>query len=471
MSRPYRVTLVSVMALMCLAAPTTAASPDWKKLDDEVLKHYQTIVRFDTADPPGNEKPLSDYLVNTLKSAGIDVQTFAMEAHRPNVVARLKGSGKKKPLLLMAHQDVVNVDLAKWKFPPFSATRDGGYIYGRGTIDDKDNVTASLMAMLLMKRQNVPLDRDVIFLAEAGEEGNTQLGIEFMVDKHFDAIDSEYCIAEGAEVMRVDGKVKYAGVQTMEKIPRAIAVTAKGVAGHGSRPLRTNPIAHLSSAMAAIANYQAPIKLNETTTAYFERLAAISPPADAARYRAVLKPGTKEAAEAFEYLLEHEPFHASVLHTSVSPNIIEGGYRINVIPSEAKGLLDVRVLPNEDPQLTLDALRKVVNDPAMTVDWAPRNTRPGITARLDTEAFKVIEATFKEHYQTTVLPVMSTGATDMAYLRAKGVQCYGVGAAIDEEDGPKGFGMHSDQERLIEAELYRFVHFFYDAVVKLAQAK
>src|SRR6187455_2892518 len=165
--------------------------PDWAQLEAETMKHFQAIIRLDSTDPPGNEKPVVDYLKQVLEAEGIPVEIFALEPNRPNLVARLKGSGSKRPLLIVGHTDTVNVDPAKWSHPPFSADREGGYIYGRGTVDDKDNVAVSLMTMLLLKRLNVPLDRDVIFLAEAGEEGTTRIGIQFMVNEHFDAIDAE----------------------------------------------------------------------------------------------------------------------------------------------------------------------------------------------------------------------------------------------------------------------------------------
>ena len=220
----------------------TPARPDWKALEAETLNHFQSLVRIQTMDPPGGEEAAAKYLVQALQKDGIPAQTFTLEPGRTNVVARLKGNGKRRPLLLMGHTDTVNVDPAKWTFPPFSAARDSGYIYGRGTLDDKDNVTASLMTMLLLKRLNVPLDRDVIFLAEAGEEGPTRVGIQFMVNQHFGEIEAEYCLAEGGGVSRVGGRAKYASVQTLEKIPRAIELTVRGVAGHGSVPLKTNPI-------------------------------------------------------------------------------------------------------------------------------------------------------------------------------------------------------------------------------------
>ena len=178
--------------------------------------------------------------------------------------------------------------------------RDGGYIYGRGSVDDKDNVVAGLMAMLLLKRQNVPLDRDVIFLAEAGEEGSTRVGIQFIVNEQFAAVDAEYCLAEGGGVTRVGGKVKFASVQTLEKIPRGIELTARGPAGHGSVPLRGNAVVHLANAVAKVAAWKPPIRLNGTTRAYFERLASISTPEEARRYRDILSPDRQTADAADE---------------------------------------------------------------------------------------------------------------------------------------------------------------------------
>jgi len=464
-----RVALLTA-ALLSFATTQAPATPDWSRIDAETLKHFQALLRFDTADPPGQEADAAAYLKQVLEAEGIPVETFSLEPHRPNLVARLKGNGKRRPLLLMAHTDVVNVDPKKWTFPPFSATRDGGYVYGRGAVDDKDNVATSLMVMLLLKRLNVALDRDVIFLAESGEEGSTRVGIQFMVNQHYPTIDAEYCLAEGGNVTRENGAAKFASVQTLEKRPYAVELVARGPAGHGSVPLETNAVTHVSQAVAAVAAWTPPIRLNETTSAYFRRLAEISPPEQAARYRAVLDP--KTAAAADEYFRKHEPRHASMLRTSISPNIIQAGYRVNVIPSEAIATLDVRGLQDEDMPALLDQIRKIVNDPSVEVRLAKRDTRPpGVGARIDSEAFKMIEGAVQQHYKVITLPTMSTGATDMAYLRSKGMQCYGVGPATDIEDGPKGFGAHSDQERILESELHRFMRFYWDVVVQLARTR
>jgi acetylornithine deacetylase/succinyl-diaminopimelate desuccinylase-like protein len=161
-----------------------------------------------------------------------------------------------------------------------------------------------------------------------------------------------------------------------------------------------------------------------------------------------------------------------MLRTSVSPNIFQGGYRVNVIPSEARATLDIRALPDENMESFLEEVRKVVNDPSVEVKFAERDVRPGSREqRLDSEAFLAIEANVEKHYGAPTLPTMSTGATDMAYLRAKGIQCYGIGPALDVEDGPKGFGAHSDQERILESELHRFVRFNWDVLMEVARAK
>ncbi|MFM8911752.1 MAG: M20 family metallopeptidase, partial [Flammeovirgaceae bacterium] len=187
-----------VLCLLILSSTSIFAQPklpDWAKLQDETMRHFQAMLRINSSTATGTEAPVVDYLKTVLKKEGITTQIFANDPKHPNLVARVKGNGKKKPLLLMAHTDVVSVDSTKWIHPPFSATREKGYVYGRGSVDDKDNVVAALMVMLQLKRLNITLDRDVIFLAESGEESNTKVGIEFMVKQHWAEIDAEYCFA------------------------------------------------------------------------------------------------------------------------------------------------------------------------------------------------------------------------------------------------------------------------------------
>ena len=466
------ITRILVFFLLLTLVPsitTQAQQPDWAKVEEETMRHFQAILRLDTSNPPGNESLVAEYLKSVLEREGIETIILANDPKRANLVARLRGSGKKRPILIMGHTDVVTVDPTKWKHPPFSATREEGYVYGRGATDDKDNVVACLMVMLLLKRMNTPLDRDVIFLAEASEEGGGPNGIGFMVSQHWAEIDAEYCFAEGGAVVRAGGKIQYAGVATTEKIPQGARLVARGVSGHGSVPLRSNAIVHLAQAVAKVAAWRTPMRLNETTRAYFERLAKLSPPEAAARYNKLLQPGATDDAQ--EYLAVNEPRMYSTLRTSISPNIIKGGYRSNVIPSEAEATLDIRAAPTEDLAWFFDEMKKVINDPSIEI-VRNQGSRPGAPpSRLDTEAFRLIEEANKRVYNIVTLPTMLTGATDMAQLRARGMQCYGIGPMTDSEDGPKGFGAHSDQERILEEALHKFVRFHWNIVVNLAEAK
>jgi acetylornithine deacetylase/succinyl-diaminopimelate desuccinylase-like protein len=467
-----RLALLLVFLTPSAVSTQAGAQPDWTRLQAETMQHYQAVLRIDTRNPPGNETVLVEYLKQVLDKEGIPSQIVGSDPKRSNLVARLKGNGSKRPLFIMGHSDTVTTDDAKWKFPPLSATLDGGYVYGRGTVDDKDNLTAALMTMLLLKRLNVPLARDVIFVSEAGEEGSSGIGIGYLVRDQFPLIDAEYCIAEGGGVVRIGGEVKYATVQTLEKIPRGIELVSRGISGHGSVPLKSNAIVHLAAAVARVGEWRPEVRFNETTGSYFRKLAAVSPPEVAKIYRDVLSSDPKVQRAADDWLLENEPRHSSMLRTSVSPNIFNGGYRSNVIPSEAKATLDVRALPDEDPAKFLEQVKRVVNDPAVEVRFTGQNERPATAPpRLDSDVYKALEAAGTRVYNSITLPTMSTGATDMAQLRAKGVQCYGIGSATDFEDPPKGFGAHSDQERILENELHRFVRYNWEVVTAVAGAR
>jgi acetylornithine deacetylase/succinyl-diaminopimelate desuccinylase-like protein len=464
-----------LLAVFALAAFVQSAGSQvqWNAaaIEAETMQHFQALLRLDTSSPPGNEIRAVEYLEQALKREGIPYQIFSKDPQRPNLVARIKGNGKKRPILVMGHTDVVTVDPQKWTFPPFGATRDGGYVYGRGAVDDKDSVAAGLMLMLTLKRTGVALDRDVIFLAESGEEGAPEFGAQFMIDNHFSAIDAEYCFAEGGGIVRTGGKVQQANVGTTEKEPRPIELIARGPAGHGSVPSKNNAVARLSAALAKVAAWVPPLQIHETTVAYFRTLSTLVPEDVAQRYRDVLSPDPNVSAPAAEWLLENQPQHWSMLHTSLVPTIVDGGYRYNVIPSEAKAIVDVRLHPEEDQKTFLDRVRAVVDDPTVEVRWFRDPYRPAGASRLNTEAYNVLQAQLKAHYGAVTLPMMGTGATDMAQIRSKGIQCYGIGPAIDSEDAGKGFGAHSDQERILESELHRFVRLQHDVVLELARAR
>ncbi len=443
---------------------------DWAALEPEALRHFQSVVRMDSSGPPDHESKVADYVKRTLESAGIEVKVFAKDPKRPNLVARIRGNGKKRPVLFMAHLDTVGVQPEKWIHPPFSATLSDGYVYGRGVTDDKQDVAAGLMLMLTLKRLKTPLDRDVILLAESGEEGEVEWGIQYMVENHWAEIDAEFCIAEGGGGLRKDGQGRSLNVATAEKLPIPVVLSAKGTAGHGSMPLPDNAIGRLSKAVGRVSDWQPPMRLNDTTRTYFERLATISTPQERARYNGLLDP--RKSAEIQEYLRLHEPAHNSMLRTSVSPNIIEGGFRVNVIPSTATATIDIRALPDEDEAAFMKELSRVIADPSIEIKPRPMYRPKAPPSPLDNDAFRAIESAQRKIYpELATMPFMVTGATDMSFTRSKGVPSYGIGPLVDAEDILKGFGPHSDQERLLEKELYRYVRFVYESVAGLARAK
>ena len=468
-------TILALVALMALSgagsltrALDKSASPDFNAARDEVINILSGFVRIDTSNPPGNETKGAEYLKSILDREGIPSEIIELERGRGNIVARLKGNGSKKPILLMGHIDVVGVEREKWTVDPFGGVVKDGYLYGRGSSDDKGMTSACLEVFLLLHRLKVPLDRDVIFLAEAGEEGTSSVGIDFMVQQHWDKIECEYALNEGGMIYAPDGKVKYVGVATTEKVPRGFKLVAKGSSGHGSVPRMDNAITHLSAAVAKVGNWQPPMRLNETTRAFFSRLAKISPPNEANLYSHLEDPAKSEMIQ--EKIRVSNPTYNSMLRTSIVPTIIKGGFRSNVIPGDAEATLDVRAVPDEDIDALARALRNLINDPAVEVIPPPARGRPATPpSRLDNDMFRALESTQAKLFPGTVtLPLMLTGATDSAQLRAKGVQAYGLGSiAGDRERG----SVHGNDERISVEGLGRFVEFIYWAVMDVAATK
>jgi len=457
--------------LCTTAALAQVPAIDWQKQRPEILRHYRSLVQIDTTNALGNETKAVEYLKTVLEAEGIPVQIFAVEPSRANLVARIRGNGRKKPILLMAHTDVVPVQREKWSVDPFGAVLQDGYIWGRGTVDDKDKLAANLMVMLLAKRSGIALDRDLIFLAESGEEADpTGVGINFMVSEHFDEISAEYALTEGGGARIEDGKVTVVTVSTTEKVPRRVRLVAKGSSGHASVPRLDNPLIHLSRAIAKLSAWETPMHLNDTTRTYFEKLASISSPEKAARYNGLTDP--RQVAAVERYLAEYEPQHYSMLRTSVVPTMLKAGIGVNVIPSEAEATIDIRALPDEDIVKFYQDMQRVIGDRAVKIEPITGNLRPvAPPSRLDTEMYHALEKVSKRMYPGSItLPTMLTGATDMAQLRERGVQSYGIGPAATAEDTTR-HGAHSDVERLLESSLYSFAEFTWNVVAEIAAAR
>jgi acetylornithine deacetylase/succinyl-diaminopimelate desuccinylase-like protein len=456
--------------LLCIFTSVNAQDRyliDWDATGEETLQHLSDLIKINTTNPPGRETRVANYLQAILAEEGIESELYALDPERANLVARIKGNGSKRPILIMGHTDVVGVQADRWTEEPFSGLRKDGWLYGRGSLDDKDSVAAGLMVMLMLKRNGVELDRDIIFLAEAGEEGTPEVGINFMVEKHWDAIAAEYCLAEGGGGILEERGVKVVEVQTTEKMPRRVTLVARGTAGHGSRPSIDNAIAAIARAVVKADAWQTEMRLNETTKTYFERLAVISDPDDAFRYTNLENPEESDAIQ--QYFLESNPYYYSSLRTSVVPTIINGGFRKNVIPSEATAVLDIRMLPDEDVEAFYAQLAEVIGDP--NIEIVPEDIyRPAAPpSGLDNEMFQSLERVAGQLYpDAIVVPKMSTGATDMSQVRAMGVPAYGIGPIRSLAELNSGNGAHSDNERISEEAFVDFLQFLWTIIIDVA---
>ena len=463
----FALSCLTFLAVPVLRAQTPrAAAPDFAKARGETVQLLQDLVRIDTSNPPGNETKVAEYLKSLLEKEGIESEIVAMEPSRGNLIARLKGSGKKKPLLIMGHEDVVGVDRDKWTVEPFAGLIKDGYVYGRGSLDDKSGVAANFQVFRMIHRLKIPLDRDIIFLAEAGEEGGRPVGIDFLIEKDWPQIECEIALNEGGDTYVKDGKVQYVSVATTEKVPDTMRLVAHGTSGHGSMPRLDNPIVHLAAAVAKLGEYQSPMHLNETTRTFFQRLATVSPPDEAFLYTHLEDPQVGNIVQ--EKLRRANAMYNSMLRTSISPNIIKGGFRFNVIPADAEVTLDIRALPDEDMDKFIAEVRRVIDDPAVELIREGRNRVSTPPPPLNSEMLRALEKAQAAVFPKAVtLPEMVTGATDSAQLRVKGVQAYGVGSPVTEEDNAR---MHGNDERLSIEGLGQFVEYLYHAVVEVSAA-
>ena len=457
-----RAAAVAVAVFALTAAP--AAGQNWDRARDEAVEILRSMIRIDSSDPAnGGETKVVEYVRDLLAAEGIESRIYEMEAGRGNLVARIRGNGSKRPILLMGHIDVVGVEPDLWSVDAFEGIVKDGYVWGRGAQDDKGMSAVALQVFIMIKRSGVELDRDVIYMANAGEEGSPRVGIEYMIREHFDEIDAEFALNEGGSTT-VQGGRHVVGVATTEKVGRGMQLVARGTSGHGSRPRPDNPIVHLGAAVGKLGTWQPPMRLNDTTREWFRRMAEVLPPEHAFLYRNVEDP---DLTEMIQEKLRLTDFTAnSTLRTSISPNIIEGGFRSNVIPGDATARLDIRALPDEDVAWLVSEIERVIDDPLVEVIPPSGPGRPvSPPMPMDSEMFRALENAQKAVFPGGVtVPVMLTGATDSAQLRAAGVLTYGIGSVMGDE----GALAHGNDERVSVEGVGQFVRFLHHVVIEVA---
>lgn len=451
---------VALWALLAIPLSATDNIP----LGERTQQYLTDLLRLDSSNPPGHETRVAEYLKQVADSNGIPAELLGPDPRRLNFVARLKGSGKARPLLLMAHTDVVPVDRAQWTADPFKAEVKNGFIYGRGAVDAKNLLAAELAVMVELKRRNIKLNRDIILLAEADEEAGST-GIQWLVANAGPKIDAEFALNEGGSILEIDGGHRIFQVQTAEKIPTRILLTARGTAGHGSLPRPDNPVVRLARAITRLADSDQPVRLNSTTRRYFRELSKV----DEFNWLAPLLPRLDNpalSAAAANQIRARDPELEAMLRTSATPTMLRAGFKVNVIPNAAEAQIDVRRLPNETREEVLNRFRQTINDSAVEVSLTSGPQMPPTEpSPLTSALYRAIEKIASSHPEDSVLPYMTRGATDGAYLRARGVAVYGVPVFLKE--GPDGRA-HGNDERISVTNLEEGAELLWRIVVEVA---
>ena len=447
-------------------------SPDsgWDAVADEAVRHLRRMIQFDTTNPPGNELPLARYIEDVLRADGIESTLVEPTPNRAVVCGRLKGNGTDRPILLTAHMDVVGVERDRWTTDPFGGEVRDGYVYGRGAIDDKGMLAAALMAVLLIKRRfvdkGIALSRDVVFLATSDEESGGDWGMQWIIRHHPEFLDAEFALNEGGRIRMVNGRPAYAAIQTAEKVSTILKLRATGPGGHAAIPLEGNAVARLARALAAITASKLPIALSETTREFFGRLSTIWPHEDEREAMAGIGSDDRAAVAAAERVLAKTPKLDALLRDTLSPTVLSGGVRHNVIPTEAEATLSLRTLPDHSPEGVVEELRQLIAEPQVELTIAA----PGCPAPVSSHhspMFQALRDTIAELDPGVItVPYLSTGATESAYLRRHGVECYGIlPFPLPDEDEAR---MHDHDER-VHIDAFTFgVRLLFGTVERLA---
>ena len=459
------------LAAASFTAPLAAQEPDWAAANKETLANLQTMIRMNTVNPPGNEMQVARFLEATMKSAGIETHLFEPAPGRAAFVARLQGTGSKQPVLIMGHMDVVGVERAHWSVDPFAAGIADGYLYGRGAIDDKGMLAVNLEAMLLLKRTVIDkggtLSRDVIFVANSDEEQGGDFGMGWLIANHPELIKAEFALNEGGRTRIVNGRLLYVAVQNTEKVSHVVAVTAHGPGGHASIPLDGNVIFRLARALAKIDAYKTPLYLTPTTREFFTQLARVWRNTEERQAMAdVASPDTRRVRRGAR-ILEKTPVFNAVLRTGISPTILEGGIRTNVIPTDATAKLNVRTLPGQSIDGVVAQLRKVVGDPLVEITIADRGENSP-ASDFHSPMFNAIrESAQALEPSLAVVPYLSTGATDSARLRNWGMQAFGLlPFPMNQNDEDR---MHGNDERVPLSSLEFGTRMIYGVISRVAR--
>jgi len=414
-------------------------------VQDEAVRHLQALIRLDTVNPPGNEILAAEYLADILNAEGIEPVILEGASGRANLVARLRGSGEEAPLLLMGHTDVVPAEADRWTHPPFAAEIADGHVFGRGAVDMKHMVAMELMVMLLLRRMEVPLRRDVIFMASADEEAGGEWGAGWMVDHHPDLIRAGYALNEGGGfALEVGGTVFYT-CQTAEKGYARFVLRTRGKPGHASVPHNDNAVLHLAAALQRLGEHTLPLHITATMRSTLDTIAGHQTPDVQAALQTLLDGGGLDP-DSLPIREDLRRTFVAMLHNTATPTMLEAGSRVNVIPSVAEARVDGRILPGQTRESFRAELDAVLGD---EVEIEFLDFAAPLESELDSTLFDTIRQVMAEQLPTAVLmPYMLTGATDAKHVTRLGTRVYGF-SPVRYNPNVEHFGLaHSHDERI-----------------------
>jgi acetylornithine deacetylase/succinyl-diaminopimelate desuccinylase-like protein len=465
MNRIITFGMTAIALLWWAAVPVHALTPEQQLAFDI----YKELVEINTVTETGDTLRAAEAMVVRLRAGGFDVadvQVLSPAPRKGNLVARLRGSGARKPILLLAHLDVVEARREDWSLDPFKLIEKDGYFYGRGTADDKFMAAAFVANLIRYKQEGYRPDRDIIVALETDEEilDRDALGIQWLLKNHRPLIDAEFALNEGGPVGLKNGKPIRNSVQTSEKVSLTYRLEVKNRGGHSSQPRRDNAIYHLAEGLARLAKFTFPLKLNETTRAYFERTAEFEGEQTAADIRALLS-GRPDPAALSLMRLSANPFYNAQLRTTCVATMLEGGHAYNALPQVARATVNCRIMPGEPVDEVKATLVRVLDDPQISVTQLGEPVLSAPSA-LHEEIMGAIAKVSGEFWPgAPIVPIMSAGATDGSYLRNAGIPTYGNSGLAGDVDDVR---VHGRDERVLVKSFFEGQEYLYRLVKALA---
>src|SRR6266487_97647 len=435
--------------------------------DARAREIFKELIETNTTDSVGDNTKAAEAMAARLKAAGFpaaDMQVLGPAPRKGNLVARYRGTGARRPLLLLAHLDVVEAKREDWSFDPFTFLEKDGFFYGRGTSDDKAMAAQFVANLIRLKQEGFTPDRDLILALTADEEGGNFNGVDWLVKNHKDLIDAEFAINEGGGGNMRKGKYLTNEIQASEKVFQDFHLEVTNPGGHSSLPVKDNAIYHLSAGLARLATFDFPVQLNEVTRGYFERSASVQDdPKMAADMRAVARSTPDPAAAA--RLSAAVPFYNSLMRTTCVATRLQGGHANNALPQMAGANVNCRILPGVSPSAVKDKLVEVLADPQINVSFVGE-ANPSKPSPLRPDVISAVESLTKQMFPgVVVVPVMSTGATDGLYLRNSEIPTYGVDGTFGDLDDVRA---HGKDERVGVKQFYEGLEFQYRLIKMLA---